>query len=122
MVLFKTKITEKDITYGPTDPDDLVAEVLAYELSIQGYRGISNAYCTVGRVDREDWLEVLARARHCSVSRFFMLDGSGVDPREEEYYIRAYTKDTLIIHPKIYQSMKKYFGVITPRKQNDSVY
>ena len=110
MLLFKVKITEKDVTYGPTDPDELTAETFAIDLAKKGYQGISNAYCIVGRIDRNDWIEVLAKARNCSPSRFYKLDGSGVDPREKEYYIRSYTKDKLTIHPKIYQRMKKYFG------------
>lgn len=110
MILFKTKITEKDVTYGPTDPDEFLTEIFAIELSKKGYQGISNAYCLVGRVDREDWLEVMARARNCAPSRFFMMDGSGVDPREREYYIRAHTKDKLTVHPKIYQRLKTYQG------------
>ena len=110
MLLFKVKITEADVTYGPTDPDDLTAETFAIDLAKKGYQGISNAYCIVGRVDRDDWVDVLARARKCSPSRFYRLDGMGIDPREREYYIRCHTKDTLTIHPKIYQRMKKYFG------------
>ena len=110
MNLFKVKITEKDITYGPTDPDEFDVEIFAIDLSKKGYIGISNAYCHVGRVDREDWLEVMARARNCSPSRFYKLDGSGIDPRETEHYIRCHTKDTHTIHPKIYQRLKKYQG------------
>lgn len=108
MLLFKNKITEKDITYGPTNPDELLTEVHAYDLVKKGYRGISNAYCTVGRIDREDWLTVLARARHCSIADFYNVDGSGIGDHHREHYIRVFTKDTLTVHPKIYQAIRKH--------------
>lgn len=111
MLLFKTKITDKDITYGPADPDELVAEVFAVDLTKKGYRGISNAYCIIGRIDREDWLDVMAAQRNCSRADFYNVDGSGIGDQHKEHYVRCFTKDTLTIHPMIYQRMKKYFGV-----------
>lgn len=110
MLLFKTKISEKDINYGPTDPDDLTVEIFAKDLTKRGYRGISNAFCIIGRIDREDWLTVLARARKCSVADFYNVDGSGVGDQHRDHYIRVHSEDTLTVHPRIYQCMKKYFG------------
>jgi hypothetical protein len=108
MLLFKTKITEEDVTYGPTDPDELVAEVFALELAKKGYIGVSNAYCQIGRIDRIDWLDVMARARHCSRADFYNVDGSGIGEQHREHYVRCHTKDLLTVHPQIYQRMKKY--------------
>lgn len=110
MIQFKTKITGADITYGPVDPDDFVAEIVAFDLAKKGYRGISNAFCRVSRIDREDWLDVLARERHCSRADFYNLDGSGIGDQHRDYYIRAFSKDTLTVHPQIYQQLRKYKG------------
>ena len=55
----KIKISLNQITYGPKtrDVDELVAFTCAGELMEKGYRRVSNAYCTVARIDREDWLD-----------------------------------------------------------------
>jgi hypothetical protein len=107
MNLFKSKITESDITYGNTDPDEFDATFYAYDLYKQGYRGMSNAYCLVGRVDRTDWLEVLAKQRHCCVADFYNVDGSGVGDNHRDFYIRTFTKDTHTIHPRVYEKLKR---------------
>lgn len=104
------KITTSDITRGPNSPevDPLVAWTIAGELHREGYIGISNAYCHIGRIDREDWLDVLAAQRRCSRADFYNVDGSGIGPQHREHYIRVFTKDTHTIHPDIYKALKKY--------------
>jgi hypothetical protein len=104
------KISTRDITYGPNthSVDPMVAWLAAAELKSQGYLGVSNAYCHVGRIDREDWLDVLALQRHCSRADFYNLDGSGISPRHREHYIRLFTKDTHTVHPDVYKALKKH--------------
>ena len=76
----KYKISLSSINYGPKDPelDDLTATTFAYELLQKGYRRTSNAYCLVSRIDRDDWLQVLAKQLNCSVADFYKMDGTGV--------------------------------------------
>jgi len=86
---FKCKITEADVT----------TSLSSEELIKLGYRRVSNAYCLVARIDREDWLDVLALARGCSVADFYSKDGSGVSDRHRDYYCRVHSKDELTVHP-----------------------
>jgi hypothetical protein len=105
---FKCKITEADITYGSWNPDDVEAFVTAGELMSKGYRKTSNAYCIVSRVDREDWLEVMARQRNCSVADFYNVDGTGVRDSHRDHYIRVFSEDNLTVSPKVLRLMKGY--------------
>ena len=104
----KVKITTNDITHGPRDPDELAAWTTAGELTVQGYRKTSNAYCRVTRIDREDWLDFLAKHMHCAVADFYNRDGSGVSDRWRDHYIRCYSKDNHTVHPLVYQHMGRY--------------
>ena len=105
---FKCKITEADITYGSWNPDDVEAFVTAGELMAKGYRKTSNAYCMVSRVDREDWLEVMAAQRNCSVADFYNIDGTGVRDSHRGHYIRVFSEDNLTVSPKVLRLMKGY--------------
>ena len=107
---YKYKINVSDITYGPTDEelDKLVATVFAKELIDRGYRRVSNAYCRVARIDREDWLTVLARDRHCSVADFYKVDGTGIGNNHRDYFCRCYSKDILTVHPSILRLIPSY--------------
>jgi hypothetical protein len=106
--MWKCKITEHDITYGPTDPDEVAAFVTAGELMAKGYRKTSNAYCMVSRIDREDWLDVLAKERRCSRADFYNVDGSGVGDQHRDHYIRVFSEDTLTVHPMVLRKMRSY--------------
>ena len=105
---WKVKISEDDVTYGPWDPDELTAFTIAGDLMIKGYRKTSNAYCMVSRIDREDWLDVLAGQRRCSRADFYNVDGSGVGDQHRDHYIRVFSKDTLTVSPKVLRFMKGY--------------
>lgn len=102
------KISRDNITYGPKEPDQLTALVVAHELMEQGYRRVSNAYCQVARIDREDWLEVLARQRNCSIADFYNIDGSGVPNNHRDHYVRVFSKDVLTVAPEVIKLMKSY--------------
>jgi hypothetical protein len=97
----KVKITLEDITYGPLDPDDVAAFATAGELMLKGYRKTSNAYCMIARIDRSDWLEVMARKRNCSVADFY-------SDRHRDHYIRSFSEDSYTVHPKVMAFMKAY--------------
>jgi len=105
---WKVKITEDDITYGPKDPDAFDAEIYAYDLMKKGYRRTSNAYCMISRIDREDWLDVLAKERHCSRADFYNVDGSGINNSHKDYYVRVHSKDTLTVHPMILRKISAW--------------
>ena len=100
------KIKPDDITIGPKEPDELQAAVWAYELDQLGYRRTSNAYCLIGRVDRDDWHKVLAiKMRGCPAD-FYMTDGSGLSERWKGYYIRQYTTDKHTVAPAILRKLR----------------
>lgn len=105
----KVKISTDDITWGPKVAlGEVETWLLAGELMNKGYRRVSNAYCRVARIDREDWLDVLARQRRCSRADFYNLDGSGISDQHRDYYIRTFSKDELTIHPEICHRVKSY--------------
>lgn len=108
VVTFSCKITENDVTYGPWNPEKLVAIVFAKTLADQGYRRISNAYCRVARIDREDWLDVLAEQRRCSRADFYNVDGSGIGNQHRDHYIRCFSKDVLTVAPEILRLVPSY--------------
>jgi len=107
---FKCKISFDDITYGPVtdEVDKLVAITFAKELTDQGYRRTSNAFCTVRRIDREDWVTVLAKERHCSIADFYDVDGSGISDRHRDHYCRCFSKDEHVVHPSIVRLIPSY--------------
>lgn len=109
--MFKCKITLDQITYGPNTEqvDPLVAITFAQELINQGYRKTSNAYCHVNRIDREDWLEVMAEKMRCSVAHFYNVDGSGVSDHWRDHYVRCYSKDAHTVHPDVLKRIPTYF-------------
>lgn len=106
---FKVKITKDDITFGPKDViHPLVALTVASELNQQGYRRCSNAYCMIARIDRDDWLDVLAKERRCSRADFYNVDGSGISNQHRDHYIRVHSKDEHTVHPAVYHHIERY--------------
>ena len=105
---FKCKITTDDITHGPIDPSPLEAMFTATDLLNKGYRKTSNAYCIVSRIDRDDWIDVMAKERFCSRADFYNVDGSGVGDQHRDFYVRTHSKDKLTVHPSVLKLMKSY--------------
>lgn len=107
----KVKISLGDITWGPRteEVDEVTIFICAGNLMNQGYRRVSNAYCEVARIDREDWLDVLAKERRCSRADFYNVDGSGIGDQHRDHYVRVFSKDKLTIHPAIHRAMKSYY-------------
>lgn len=108
--MFKCKIRPENITYGPKtfDIDELTAFTIAGDLMQKGYRKTSNAYCLVSRIDRDDWLDVLAKERFCSRADFYNVDGSGIGNQHRDYYVRVHSQDNLTVSPAILKFMKAY--------------
>lgn len=84
--------------YKVTD-EDSTTDLIPEELINLGYRRVSNAYCLVAKIDREDWLEILAGRMRCSVAHFYNRDGSGISNDWKDHYIRVYSKDTHCVGP-----------------------
>ena len=107
---FKIKISLNKINYGPNRPelDDLEVMIWAYDLQKKGYRKVSNAYCEVARIDRDDWLDVLASKMNCSRADFYNVNGSGVMDQWRDQYVRCYSKDKLTVHPQIVRKVHSY--------------
>lgn len=105
---FKCKIKSDDVTYGPWEPDELEMFSIPLGLTRDGYRRVSNAYCRVARIDREDWLDVLAERMFCARADFYCKNGGGVQDNWRDHYIRTFSKDILTVSPAIYNKMKSY--------------
>jgi len=106
--MWKVKIKREDITYGPKEPDEVTAWVVTGDLMKQGYRKTSNAYCLVSRIDRDDWLDVLAKQRHCSRADFYNVDGTGIGDQHRDHYVRVFSNDKLTVAPEVHRLMKAY--------------
>lgn len=104
-----TKISLDQITFGPKHQvlDELEIFTVAGQLVREGYIGVSNAYCIIKRVDRDDWLQRLAKNMHLCVADFHNINTGVLEERWREHYIRVYSKDEHTVHPQIYDAMKK---------------
>ena len=92
-----------------TAQDELTAFLKAGDLTQKGYRKISNKYKIVSRIDRDDWMDVLAKKLNCCRADFYMLDGSGIADNWKDHYIRVYSEDKLTVSPEIYKLMKAFW-------------
>lgn len=108
MKTYRSKIDLADITIGSDDPDEVEVLFLSQDLIKKGYRKTSNAYCMVSRIDREDWLDVLAQERRCSRADFYNVDGSGVGDQHRDSYVRRHSKDTHTVHPAVLRKIPSY--------------
>jgi hypothetical protein len=76
-------------------------DLSAEELIALGYRKTSNAYGLVSRIDRPDWVEVLAQEMRRAPADFIVRDGSGrISPSWCDHYRRVYSKDTHTVDPE----------------------
>jgi hypothetical protein len=104
-----TKITEDDITHGPTREtlDEVEVFLHAGELKRQGWIGVSNAYCSLKRIDRDDWVVELAKNLRLTPADFYVPGEDEPAQNWKEHYLRCYSKDELTVHPQIYDAMKR---------------
>jgi hypothetical protein len=81
-----------------TFEEEVSAAVQAARLTSAGYRRVSNKHRIVSRIDREDWLEHLARKMRQAPADFILKDGTGrVSPAWCDHYRRIYSKDTITV-------------------------
>lgn len=106
----KIKISPSDITMGPKDfdLDSVAAMCYAEEYKSLGYRKTSNAYCNIAKIDREDWVHVLAKQLRCAPADFYKLDGSGIDDRWRDHYVRTQRVKQETVSPAILKFIPSY--------------
>lgn len=91
------------------DNQQLTDFIVAGDLHKQGYRRISNKYKLVARIDRDDWLDVLAKHMNCSRADFYNVNGSGISDSWRDHYVRMYSEDQITVKPEIYKLMKGWW-------------
>jgi len=97
----KVKINRDQITIGPQDPDAFETAFWAFHLKKEGYIRTSNAYCTISRPDRDDWIDQLAIKMFCCNADFYMKDGTGPSKVWKAHYVRSYSADKHTVAPEI---------------------
>lgn len=65
------------------------------EATLRGYRKVSNKYKLVARIDRPDWIDVLARSMRRSPAEFYVPGESLPAISWCDQYRRVYSKDQL---------------------------
>lgn len=78
----------------PTTPTTFLT---VEQLVAMGYRRVSNAYCHVARIDRPDWLNVLANTLHRLPAEFYAPGEPYPRGMWCDHYRRGYSKDVLTV-------------------------
>jgi hypothetical protein len=81
-------------------PEEFVAALIA-----AGYRRTSNKYGHVSRIDRPDWLRVLAEHLGRSEAQFFAPRAAEPEANWKDYYRRVLSKDGLDLGPVLGRSI-----------------
>lgn len=89
--------------------EELEVFMAASELNRMGYRKISNKYKLVARIDRDDWMDILAKQLNCCRADFYKLDGSGISNTWKDHYVRVYSEDKLTVSQEVYSKMERYW-------------
>ena len=90
------------------EPEELEVFLLTGQYLRDGYRCISNKYRIIARIDRDDWLQVMATKMHCSVADYYNMDGSGVADHWKDHYVRVHSTDQISDVPyEVYMRIKK---------------
>lgn len=86
----------------------------AQKLFDRGYQGFSNKYRMIARIDRPDWLQVMAGKFRKSVADFYVREADGTititdkTGRWGEHYAAALSLDKQEgIHPDVYNELKR---------------
>lgn len=95
----------ENVTFMYGEPINL-SVLDAKKLADRGYRRTSTKHRMVSRIDREDWLEVLARHLHRSVAELYIQGTNTISPNWTDYYRRVLSKDTLMnIDPEVHRAI-----------------
>lgn len=86
--------------------DEVKVLLLAGEYIREGWIGVSNKYCHIKKLDREDWPQVLAMKMDRAPADFYKMDGKPCE-NWKEHYIRVYSTDELTVHPDVYRVLKR---------------
>lgn len=91
------------------------------ELIARGYRRISNKHGMLARIDRSDWIEVLAKHLKRSPAELYAPGEPNPEPCWYDYYRRVLSRDKVTV-PKwaaknIPNSDRDTCGYIAPRNQ-----
>lgn len=87
----------------------ITSDMTAYQIMSMGYRRVSNKYKTVARIDRYDWLDVLAESMNKSPSRFYDKTGK-LDGQWCDWYRRCISKDSHNIPQEIFAQIPSSDG------------
>jgi len=84
----------------------------AQQLFDRGYTGVSNKYRMIVRIDRPDWIEVLARKYRKAPADFYVRDDTGFvtesTGRWGEHYATMFSLDKVEdVHPDTYNELKR---------------
>lgn len=79
------------------------AEVMAVQhmaqLTARGYRRVSNAHGMLARVDREDWIVVLAKHMGRSPAEFYVPGAKEPEACWADFYRRVLSRDQVHVEP-----------------------
>lgn len=91
----------------------------AYELKALGYCRVSTASSTVARIDRPDWVEVMARALNRAPADFYIPGTDSVAANWCDYYRRTLSTDKLSPSREVFQTLPASFGTAVGYVRSD---
>lgn len=71
-------------------------------LIASGYRRVSNRYRLVARIDRPDWIDILARDLLRSPAEFYVPGAKEPAGMWADHYRRCFSRDTLTLDPDVF--------------------
>lgn len=75
---------------------EMTHEAQAAMLAAYGYRRVSNRYHHIARIDRPEWLQIMAKKMNRAVADFLKPDGT-VSGSWADYYRRVYSMDCVVV-------------------------
>jgi len=78
------------------------------QLAAKGYRRISAKHGTVARIDRPDWVDVLAEKLRRSPAEFYLPGETRPAEHWAEHYLRCFSKDVWSMSPDEARELRRY--------------
>lgn len=88
-----------------TTAKDLAVKIAAEELIALGYRRTSNKHKMISRIDRPDWLIVLAKNLRRSPAEFYVPGEREPAATWCDHYRRVHSKDTLEVEEAVFRAI-----------------
>lgn len=85
----------------PSHYSDAGAKLEGARLAAMGYRRTSNAYCSVSRIDRPDWLYKLAENWKCAPADFYTAGTNKVTGMACDWYRCRLSADKMTVDSKV---------------------